>query len=127
MDITDVIRDADSEYVVYFLLVAYIEALQFCNRLPARLTRLPVTGIHDVGARCHGLVTELDSASRKLDDQACVVIKEALHVFATALHRLALLHVATEKVSPDVDGPTASLLTGRSPARFASRLSATLR
>ena|SRR5882757_5606543 len=98
MDITDVIRDADSEHVVYFLLVAYIEALQFCNRLPARLTRLPVTGIHDIGTRYQDLVIELDSASRKLDDKACVLIAEALNVFGTALHRLALLHGATDDV-----------------------------
>jgi hypothetical protein len=121
MDITDVIRDADSEYVVYFLLVAYIEALQFCNRLPARLTRLPVTGVHDIETRYQDLVVELDSASRKLDDRVCVLIKEALHVFATALHRLVLLYAATDKVIPEIDGPMASLLTLRSPARFASR------
>ena len=94
MEITDVIRDANSEYVVFFLLTAYIEALRFGDRLPARLTSLPLTGIHDVGTRCQGLVIELDSASRKLDDKACVLIKEALRVFGTAFHRLALLHAS---------------------------------
>ena len=97
MDITDVIREADSEYVVFFLLIAYIDALRFCNCLPARLTSLPVTGIDDVGARYQGLVAELESASRRMDDKACVLVTEALHVFGTALHRLASLHAATDK------------------------------
>jgi len=102
MDITDVIRDADSEYVVFFLLTAYIEALRFGNSLPARLTSLPVTGIDDVGTRYQGLVVELDSA-RKLHDEARVLIKQALHVFGTALHRLALLHAAAGKAPPGMD------------------------
>jgi hypothetical protein len=108
MDITDVIRNADSEYVIFFLLTAYIEALQFGNRLPARLTRLPVTGIRDLGSLYQGLVVELDAASRKLDDKAHVLITEALQIFDTALHRLALLHATTGKATPVMDGTTAS-------------------
>jgi hypothetical protein len=108
MDITDVIRDADSEYVVFFLLTSYIEALQFGNRLPARLTSLPVTGIRDLGRRYQDLVVELDAASRKLDNKARVLITEALQIFDTALHRLALLHATTGKATPVMDGTTAS-------------------
>ena len=96
MDITDVIRDARSEHVVSFLLIAYIESLQFSNRLPSRVTYLPVNGVHDVSSRYQILLVELDSALRKLDDKTCALIAEALKVFGTALHRLALLHVATE-------------------------------
>jgi len=122
MDISDVMRDANSEYVVFFLLTAYIDALRFCDCLPARLTSLPFTGICDVATRCQGLVVELDSASRKLDDKTCVLIKEALHVFGTALHRLALLHAATGKATLGMDCPTASPpLIAQSPGRFVSR------
>ena len=118
MDITQVIRDAESDYVVFFLLISYIEALRFCNRLPARLTSLPITGIDDVSTRYQGLVVELDSASRKLDDKACVLIKKALHVFGTALHRLALLHAATDKATLGLNDPKASTTsTARNPGQ----------
>jgi len=96
MDIIDAIRDTNSEYVVFFLLTAYIEALRFGDYLPARFTSLPVAGIADVGARYHGLTVELDSA-KKLHGKAFVRMKEALHVFGSALHRLTLLHAAAGK------------------------------
>jgi hypothetical protein len=108
MNITDAIRDANSGYVVYFLLSAYIDALRFGNRLPSRLTGLPVAGIHDVDTRYQGLVAELDSASKTPDDKTSTIIEEALHVFGTALHRLELLQAATDKAFPGMDGLTAS-------------------
>ena len=122
MDITDVIRDANSEYVIFFLLSAYIDALRFCNCLPARLTSLPLTGIHDVGTRYQSLVAERDSASRKADDKVDVLIKEALHVFGTALHRLALLHAAADTAPPAHEWPDGvAPLTARSAGRFGPR------
>jgi hypothetical protein len=114
MDIKDAIRHADSEHVVFFLLTSYIiEALQFCNRLPARLTSLPLTGIQDVGTRYRGLMIELDSAPRKLDDTTRVLVTEALLIFGTALRRLELLHPATDEATVRADGPAASPATAR--------------
>jgi hypothetical protein len=98
--------------VIFFLLTAYIEALRFGDYLPARFTSLPVAGIDDVGRRYHGLMVELDSA-RKLHDKAFVRIKEALHVFGTALHRPALLHAAAGKATSGVDDSTASPSSSR--------------
>lgn len=92
--ITDVMREAESEHEIYFLLTAYLEALRFSdklNLLPAPLERLPITGMADVGKRFEQLFIELDSASKGLNNNACIVIKEALHIFSTAFNRLASL------------------------------------
>jgi hypothetical protein len=94
MMITNIIREANTEPEVYFLLTAYIESIQFgdkLNCLSEHLTSLPLTGLDDVRQRSVKLVTELDVASKRLDDKVCVVIKEALEVFGTALSRLELL------------------------------------
>lgn len=52
---------------------------------------LPLTGTHDLQARFERSIVELDRASKRLDDKACVVIKEALNIFSAALNRLWLL------------------------------------
>ena len=94
MIIIDIIREAETEHDVYFLLTAYVEAVRFgdkLNCLSEPMTRLPFTGMDDVSGRFEKLVAELDVASRRLDDNTCEVIKEALHVFGTALNRLRSL------------------------------------
>lgn len=91
MMIADAIRDAESECVIYFLLAAYIEAAQFGGKLPEYLTILPITGLKDVETRLQQLMMELDKASERLHEKACVVIKEALHIFDAALCRLKFL------------------------------------
>ena len=94
MMITDVIREAETEHVVYFLLTAYVEAVRFGdqqNLLPEPVKALPLTGRHQVRERFEQLVIELDKASQRLNDNACVVIKEALHIFISALNRLEAL------------------------------------
>jgi hypothetical protein len=93
MMITNIIREANTEPEVYFLLTAYIDAIQFgdkLNCLSEHLTSLPLTGLDDVRQRSVKLVTELDAASKRLDNSVCAVIKEALEVFGTALTRLEL-------------------------------------
>ena len=91
MMICDVIRNAESESVIYFLLAAYIEATQFEGKLPGHLTKLPITGLQDVETRFQQLMMERDRASEQLPDKSCVVIEEALHIFDAALCRLKLL------------------------------------
>jgi hypothetical protein len=73
MMIADVIRNAESEYVIYFLLAAYIEAVQLGGKFPEYLMNLPVTGLKDVEMRLQQLMTEFDKASERLHDKACVV------------------------------------------------------
>lgn len=92
--IADVIRKAETEHEVFVLLTAYIEAVRFCDKLhylPDDITRLPLDGAMDVRTRFEQLILELDAASRRLDDRSCLVIREAVHIFGTALSRFELL------------------------------------
>jgi hypothetical protein len=76
------------------LLTAYVKATRLGTELkgrPIQLTRLPLADRDDVRARIEGLFTELGMASRGLDDDSRLVIKEALYVFGEALFRLKRL------------------------------------
>lgn len=96
MMITDIIRKAETEHEVYFLLTAYLEAVRFGDQLGClseAMTQLPLAGIDDVRQRTAKLIGELDTASRRLDDKVCVVTKEALYVFSSGLERLRRLEM----------------------------------
>ena len=89
--ITDVIRNAENSNEIYFLLTSYLEALQFSgamDRVLPHIVDLPLKDKVDLKVRFDKLMIELDCASKRLDDKACLVIKEMLHVFGTALSRL---------------------------------------
>jgi hypothetical protein len=93
MEIINVIRDARTADEIYSLLTAYIEALQHCDKsesVAQRLLTLPINGKVDLQARSEQLFVELDVASKRLDDNACVVIKEARAIFTAALHCIRL-------------------------------------
>ena len=80
--IADDIRKADTEAMIYFLLTAYIDSARSSGKLasvPDHITRLPVRGVADVRTRFESLLVELDVASKQLNDQACVGIREALN------------------------------------------------
>ena len=94
MIIDRVIRDAESDSAIYFLLTAYIETTQFGGRLPEYLTNLPITGLKDVETRSRHLMMELGKISDPLHDKSCVVIEEALHIFDDAVCRLKVLEHA---------------------------------
>lgn len=90
----DTIRSANTEHEIYFLLTSYIEAVQSCEkpcRVSDHLTRLPLNGTADVRERFDHLMIELDAASKRLDDNACGVISEAVHILGCALNRLSVL------------------------------------
>jgi hypothetical protein len=94
MVITDVIREAETEYVIYFLLMAYINAARNSdtpNSLPEQIAALPLTGKDDARLRFEALMLALDAASKRCDDYACIVLKDALSVFGTAVYRLQSL------------------------------------
>ena len=91
---TDVIRTAENEHEIFFLLTSYAEAVRYdrpMQPLPEAITRLPVRGVADVWERFDQLVPELDAASKRLDDRAVALIKQALHTYGTALGRLQTL------------------------------------
>ena len=99
----DVIREAKNEHEIYFLLTAYVEAVRFgdqLNLVPESVKTLPLAGNAHVRAQLQQLMVELDKASRNLNDNACVVIKEALHLFSTAADRLESLGGANPQPQP---------------------------
>lgn len=92
--VADIIRNANTEHEIYFLLASYIEAVRFCDKLHCmseRITRLPLNGVADVRERFEQLIIELDAASRRLDDKSCTVIREGMHILGSALNRLGVL------------------------------------
>ena len=91
MKVVDVIRETDSDCVIYFLLNSYIATSRDCDRLnnlPEQIAALPLTGKDDVRSRFEMLMFELDVASKRMQDNKCNNIKDALVVFSTALCRL---------------------------------------
>lgn len=94
MTITDVIREADTEHVIYFLLSSYLNTARYRNSLkglPEKISALPLAGKAEVRSRFEMLMLELDAASKRLDDKSCASIKDALAIFGTALNRLQSL------------------------------------
>ncbi len=91
MKFVDVIRKAENEHVIYFLLNSYIGIARDrdrLKRLPDKVTTLPLANKSDLRCRFEILICELDIASKRLDDEKCILIKEALVVFGTALYSL---------------------------------------
>ena len=90
----DVVRKANTEQEIYFLLTSYIEELNSVekpHRLSEQVMSLPLNDAADVRKRFEQLIIELDAASKRLDDYSCMVIREAVHIVGTALSRLDVL------------------------------------
>jgi hypothetical protein len=92
MDLNDVIREANNEHEVYFLLTSYVETVRYCDKLsclPPTVRDLPLDGLEDVRNRIRGLRAQLNAAN--VDENSRVVVKETAEVFAEALNRLQWL------------------------------------
>ena len=99
MTITQAVREARSERDVYVLVTAYIRATRLADeleKLSRHATTLPLIGPDDLRDRIQGLFTELGVASRGLNDDSRLVIKESLYVFGEALLRLKWLATAQQ-------------------------------
>jgi len=99
--IDDHVRRARNESEIFFLLTSYMEALQFGDKkhfISASTIALPLRTTADLQERSTQLFIDLDNASKALDDQACLAMKEALQVFGSALHRLHYLQ-ATDRAN----------------------------
>jgi len=95
--IDDFIRRAHNEHEIYFLLTAYLEAIQFGDKkhfISEATIALPLTTLANLEGRFARLFIDLDNASKALDDCACIAIKEALQVFGSAVHRLHYLEMS---------------------------------
>lgn len=92
MKITEAIKTADTEHVVYFLLTAYVETLDYYDPLrsclPEHVKRLPMAGLSDVAQRLRALRTTIEHYAQS---QARLLIEEVLEVFSAALQRLRAL------------------------------------
>ena len=94
MVIAAAIREAETEYVVYFLLEAYLNTASrraALQSVPERIIMLPLTGRHDAKLRFALLTTEVDARAGRPDDEAGPAIREAAMVFSTAVRRLESL------------------------------------
>lgn len=92
MAITDAIKQAEAEHAVYFLLMAYLEALGYTGRasVPERVARSPITAPADVEARLHLLQNALNSHALARSD-ATPLIEETANVFTVAAQQLRKL------------------------------------
>jgi hypothetical protein len=117
MVIAAVIREAETAYVVYFLLEAYLETASrrgvFKNLSP-HITMLPLTSRREARSRLALLTLELDAASKRQDDAGCAAIREALEVFSAALQRLDAFEGNRLRAPGDSSGTDARSSDGRS-------------
>ncbi|HET6492979.1 MAG TPA: hypothetical protein VFG44_08405 [Burkholderiales bacterium] len=100
---SDVIREAKNEHEIYFLLTSYVEAVRFgdqLNLVPQSVKTLPLGGLSHVRQQLER-IAELDKAPKDLNDNACMVIKEALQLFSTAVDRLESLGDANPQPLPE--------------------------
>ena len=92
--IADEIRNAKTECDIYFLLASYIEAVRFGDKVhcgvPEHVTRLPLNDVGDVRERLELLLAGLDTASKRLDDSSCTILKDGVYTFGCALQRLSV-------------------------------------
>lgn len=92
MKITEAIKTADTEHVVYFLVTAYVETLHYYDplrsSLPEDVKRLPMAGISDVSDRLRAVRGAIEQYAQS---QARLLIEEVVEVFSTALQRLSAM------------------------------------
>jgi hypothetical protein len=112
MNIGDVIRDCKTTHEVYFWMTSYVEAVRYADNLgllPEHLKRLPLKDKEDLNSRLTGLAQELDRASKQLDDPACVLIKEGIYVFGTALKRIKRMDGGPAKAGRTAEFPAQNI------------------
>ncbi len=103
MLIVDVIREANDEHEIYFLLTSYVEAVRYCDKLtilPDPMRELPFVGMEDVRARIEALRGELREPSREAGRRDHDIVREAMAIFTVALDRLVSLKGRTLRQMP---------------------------
>ena len=95
MTITDAVKQANTEHVVYFLLTAYLEALGYTGRasVPPPVQHLPVVNTTDVHERLDVLREALDSPAPSRPDVR-PMIEEAADLFSAASEQLENLAIS---------------------------------
>ena len=87
MDITELIRNADSAPEVLAALSVYVASLRNVAVIP-EWCRLPLQSEDDIGQRMLALVAVVNLTSQNLRNRDCNIAKQALRVFAAATWRL---------------------------------------
>ena len=99
MKITQAIRNAESEHVVYFLLTAYVETLGYYDplrsSLPEHVKALPVSGLPDVAQR---LSTVQRLLERHTEHDKAAVLQEAADILAASAQRLGALQDTADSI-----------------------------
>jgi hypothetical protein len=96
MTIVEAIRCCHSDFEVYELLNAYIEAARLAQSSDSAGS-YPIENTAGVIKQMQILFVALEVNLRRLDDHLRLVIKEALYVFSTALDRLRSLADSSDK------------------------------
>ena len=94
MVLTEAIKSARTEHVVYFLLAAYVETLDYFDplrsSLPQSVKKLPIEGLADVVERL-GAVRAAILERTPCETRARLLFMEAVDVFTAASQRLRTL------------------------------------
>jgi len=110
MLVLDVMRRANSEHEVKFLLAAYLETLPLydvSHSLPGGVTELPVASVEDVRDRFEALLDiELSGGAERAGEHVHAIVREAAQIFGAALTRMQSLH----KTIPRATAPSAALM-----------------
>jgi hypothetical protein len=97
--ITQAIRNAENEHVVYFLLTAYVETLGYYDplrsSLPEHVKALPICGLPDVAQR---LSTVQRLLERRTEHDKAGVLEEAADVLAASAQRLRALQDTADSI-----------------------------
>jgi hypothetical protein len=88
MDITELIRNANTGAEVLSALSVYVESLRNVAAIPESCLRLPLQGEDDVSQRMMSLIAVVNLTSQNLRYRDCYIAKQALRVFAAATWRL---------------------------------------
>ncbi|MEA3153316.1 MAG: hypothetical protein QOK44_905 [Betaproteobacteria bacterium] len=106
--ISDVIGEANAPDLIYCLLSAYLESLDYMSdalRIPAWVKRFPIYGLTDVNERL-AFFCERARSIEKGEAWVLAVIAEAAHLFRIAANRLGTLEWPTASAN-ECDGVAA--------------------
>ena len=117
MVLTEAIRTAKTEHVVYFLLAAYVETLDYFDplrsSLPESVKKLPIDGKADVVERLRALRAVAYEHAHG-ETRSRLLLDEAADVFTSASQRLRALQNTHHDFRRKSDGLLAGELRARS-------------
>ena len=98
-EVTRAVREATNSREVYLLVTAYLEGVRLARELIEPflgIATAPLASMEDVKERTLQFLFMLQAASRSLDDNSRIAVKEALYVLGAVLARLKSLEETIE-------------------------------